>query len=114
MKVKRFSEATDFQQFVLATMASYAPGWYNREQDHEISFTINGVEIDFYKWCDRLEFAFDESVIEKARELAIEKFGDLMTACGEFSEQLEEMHSDLETRIRNELELPMWEDRFGE
>lgn len=61
----------------------------NEDGSYPLVFSVGGVELDFDNIAKRINESFSEAVTKKAKELLVEKYGDLFDALNDIQERIE-------------------------
>ena len=67
----------------------------NEDGSYPVVFSVGGVELDFNRFCKRLDEATQELAIEKAKELVDEKYGTVFDELEDIRERLEHQKKEL-------------------
>ena len=67
----------------------------NEDGSYPVVLSVGGVELDFNRFCKRLDEATQELAMEKAKELVDEKYGTVFDELEDIRERLEHQKKDL-------------------
>ena len=67
----------------------------NEDGSYPVVLSVGGVELDFNRFCKRLDEATQELAMEKAKELVDEKYGTLINELEDIRERLEYQKKEL-------------------
>ena len=67
----------------------------NEDGSYPVVLSVGGVELDFNRFCKRLDEATQELAIEKAKELVDEKYGTVFDELEDIRERLEHQKKEL-------------------
>ena len=67
----------------------------NEDGSYPVVLSVGGVELDFNRFCKRLDEATQELAMEKAKELVDEKYGAVFDELEDIRERLEHQKKEL-------------------
>ena len=67
----------------------------NEDGSYPVVLSVGGVELDFNRFCKRLDEAMQELAMEKAKELVDEKYGTVFDELEDIRERLEHQKKEL-------------------
>ena len=67
----------------------------NEDGSYPVVLSVGGVELDFNRFCKRLDEATQELAMEKAKELVDEKYGTVINELEDMREILEHQKKEL-------------------
>ena len=67
----------------------------NEDGSYPVVLSVGGVELDFNKFCKRVDEATQELAMEKAKELVDEKYGTVINELEDIRERLEYQKKEL-------------------
>ena len=67
----------------------------NEDGSYPVVLSVGGVELDFNRFCKRLDEATQELAMEKAKELVDEKYGTVFDELEDIRERLEHQKKEL-------------------
>ena len=67
----------------------------NEDGSYPVVLSVGGVELDFNRFCKRLDEATQELAMEKAKQLVDEKYGTVFEELDDIRERLEHQKKEL-------------------